>query len=656
MERLRKTYAITSVLFLAILAVSPLKDYLREWRAIQTEFNRYIEKLPQRVKPAPIALQQIWARELDRVDRCITCHLGVSNSRLRQAPQPFRTHPRIPHDFEKFGCTICHQGQGAATDFDDAHLASEFWDQPVLPNRYLESSCGRCHIGETLAATPTLNRGRKLIEELSCAGCHRLPRGYRKSFAPTLDGIGAKVVNRNWLVRWLKNPREIQPRTRMPNFLLSDEEAEILADFLMSFKTFPNGVQLEPLPPVYHQRKEDEDFIALGRTRFREARCVSCHTVNGRGGHLATDLGKVASKATAIWIYNYLKNPRRLQPEVEMPQYGFTDEEVAAITAYIESEFVEWEAPEETPEAHPPAPDFFARGIALFNYYNCGGCHTLSSEKVTLNMGPDLTGIGSKRLYQIDFGTASIPHTLHDYIKAKIASPRSFGAHTRMPVFPLNEADQEAITTALLSHRTDPLPMKFMRVTAPPEPFRPQGELGKIFRKYSCLKCHSIRHTGGNIAPDLSIVGSQLKREWVENYFKLPYTLRPIVTERMPNLFIDRHEIQVLTDFFYTMLIDDRLTLDAPLDTSEAAIERGRGLFWEKYGCQSCHILGGKGGYVGPPLDNVGDRLQPGWLYHYLLDPLRYKPDSVEPRTGMTREEARDLTAYLMSLKAEKTP
>ncbi len=238
MVRLKKIYAITSVVFLVVLAISPLKDYDSKWRSMQNRFNHFIEKLPQRIKPVPIALQQIWARELDRVDRCITCHIGIDNNKLTEAPQPFRSHPEIPHDFEKFGCTICHDGQGLATEFDDAHLPSEFWDKPVLQNRYLEASCGRCHINQNLELTPTLNRGRKLIAELNCIGCHDI-NDVRKSFIPSLDGIGEKVVNRSWLVRWLKDPHEIQPSTRMPDFQLSDEEAEFLADFLMSFTSFP---------------------------------------------------------------------------------------------------------------------------------------------------------------------------------------------------------------------------------------------------------------------------------------------------------------------------------------------------------------------------------------------------------------------------------
>ena len=652
MRKLRRIYAITSVLFLTVLAISPLKNHFREWRDIQKQYNQEIQKLQFRVKSVPIHLQQIWAVDLDRIDRCTTCHLGIQDGRMRELPQPFSAHPRIYHDMDKFGCTVCHQGQGVATEFADAHLPSEFWDKPVLPRRFTEASCGQCHINEKLADTPQLNRGRELIEELSCTGCHDLA-GFSRSFAPPLDGIGQKV-NKNWLVRWLRDPASIRPETKMPNFLLSEEEVNVLADFLMSFKTPPGGARLSPLPEIYEQKKDDETFIERGKTLFREARCISCHLVDGRGGKLAPDLVKIASKTSAQWLYNFIREPRRWMPGVEMPQYGFSEEDIAAVVAYMKSEFIDWEAEEaDTVQARPPQPNFYEKGLAVFNQYNCSGCHRLSAEKIVENKGPELTTIGSKPLFQIDFGQTDIPRTLFHYLDEKLKNPRAFGENMRMPLYSLSREEREAIVTALLAQKDEPLPAKYLRRMPKPPEYQPQGEVGRIIEKYACLKCHTINGTGGTIAPDLSRVGSQLQREWVREYFRIPYSLRPIVEERMPKLFIKEQEVEVLLNYFYTVLLDDSISAPRAFDFSDEAVARGRGLFWEKYGCQSCHIVGGKGGYVGPPLDRAGKRLQPGWVYHWLLNPQKYKPDTIEPRTGMSEAEARDLVAYIMSLKGE---
>ena len=69
MKNLRIVFASVAVLFLVVLAVSPMKDYFREWRGYQAAYNKYIEGLPQRVKPAEPGIRQIWVRKLDRVDR-----------------------------------------------------------------------------------------------------------------------------------------------------------------------------------------------------------------------------------------------------------------------------------------------------------------------------------------------------------------------------------------------------------------------------------------------------------------------------------------------------------------------------------------------------------------------------------------------------------
>jgi mono/diheme cytochrome c family protein len=647
---LKKIYSITSLIFLIVLAVSPLKSYFSEWRKFQNDFNQFVEKLPQKIKPITVGLKQIWVRDLNRIDRCVTCHIGINDSRLSNASQPFSSHPKTPHDVEKFGCTICHEGQGLATDYESAHLSTEFWDKPLLPRRYVQSSCARCHINENLNSIPSVNLGRELVSEFNCVACHEIP-GFKKQFVPLLEGIGSKVENREWLINWLKDPFHSQPKSKMPKFYFTNDEIEYLVDFLMSFKNFPNNVRFESLPNIYFEKKEDETFIQLGQTRFREVRCISCHSVDGKGGHLAVDLGKIASKVNEEWLFNYIKHPQKFQPEVEMPQYGFSNEEIAAITAYIKSEFVDWEIEYDEPKKYQPAPNFFEKGLAVFNKYNCAGCHQLSVKGISENRGPELNTIGSKKLFQIDWGNADLPRTRYDFIENKIKSPKVFGESTRMPRFDLSETQMQAITSFLLSLSEEELPAKYQRKLITPSTVNIHGEVGQIFKKYSCLKCHSINNYGGKIAPDLTRIGSQLQTEWTKKYFKVPYSLRPIVEERMPNLFISDKEIELLLQYFNTTLLDDSLMIPKSLDLKVADAHRGENLFRELYGCQSCHIVDGKGGYVGPPLDNVGNRLKPGWIYKWLLDPQFYNPKTIEPKANLSDKDALDITAFLMSLK-----
>ncbi len=650
MGKLRIYFAASSIVFLVVLAISPLKDFFREWKLNQYEYNNLIKELPQRVRPVEVGIKQLWIQKLDRIDRCVTCHLGLKEPALKQVRQPFRTHPLIDHDVEEFGCTVCHEGQGPATTYKESVGKVKYWDQPIFPTKFMEASCAKCHKERVVPHAPTLTLGRKLIEEANCVACHNI-EGFQKQWTPSLDGIGSKV-NRTWLVNWLKNPKAYFAKTRMPNFLLSDEEANILADFLMTFKTFPNEATLDGLPMVLTSRSEAqrEKLVELGSTRFREARCISCHPINGKGGYVATDLGTVASKASVRWLYNYIKTPKRFQPGVEMPRYRFSETELAGIVAYIQSEFVDYEMERaESEVAHKPDPAYYEKGLALFKKYNCSGCHELAGMKKAEEMGPDLTFIGSKKLYEIDFGKSGIEQTIPSYLLTKVKDPRVFSASMKMPSYEFTDEEAQAITVALLGNTGERIPEELKVYPKPRSTYSPQGEFGKLVDDLACFGCHTVFGRGRLIATDLSLEASQAQRKWIEGYFKVPYSLRPILTERMPNLFLSDAEIRVLVEYMEKVFLAD--SLEREIRADQDRIAKGKILYYEKYGCQACHQINLKGGYVGPALDKVGSRLKPGWVFHWLKNPQAFKPESIEPNNKLTNDEAEALTAFLMSLK-----
>jgi cbb3-type cytochrome oxidase cytochrome c subunit len=144
------------------------------------------------------------------------------------------------------------------------------------------------------------------------------------------------------------------------------------------------------------------------------------------------------------------------------------------------------------------------------------------------------------------------------------------------------------------------------------------------------------------------VEASQANAKWIAGYFKIPYSLRPILTERMPNLFMSDAKIRTIVDYMEKVFIAD--SMDHAVKTDPATVAKGRGLYFERYGCQSCHQIAGKGGYVGPPLDKVGSRLKAGWIYHWLKNPQAYKPESIEPNNRLNDDEADALTAYLLTL------
>ncbi|MDQ2735950.1 MAG: c-type cytochrome [Pseudomonadota bacterium] len=80
------------------------------------------------------------------------------------------------------------------------------------------------------------------------------------------------------------------------------------------------------------------------------------------------------------------------------------------------------------------------------------------------------------------------------------------------------------------------------------------------------------------------------------------------------------------------------------------------------YGCAACHTVPGvKGarGNVGPPLTRFGDRTYiagmlrntPANLVRWIRDPQGVLPGNAMPNMGVTEAEARDIAAYLYTLR-----
>jgi len=139
-KRLRVIFAVSSVVFLAVLAISPVRDYLSAWRRYERDYVRFAESRPDTKRLLADfhpEIDQIWLPQMQVVDRCTTCHQGITRLSLADAsvPQPFRAHPAIPHRVRDWGCVVCHRGQGLATEVRDAHETTLAWEQPILPVR-----------------------------------------------------------------------------------------------------------------------------------------------------------------------------------------------------------------------------------------------------------------------------------------------------------------------------------------------------------------------------------------------------------------------------------------------------------------------------------------------------------------------------------------
>ncbi len=343
----------SSAAALGLMAVAAFRENLGlEWRAYQRAYREaLLARAPderaraaaERVRPE---VQQVVVPELGRLDRCITCHAGVDNPNLADADPPLRTHSgdwlKI-HPLARFGCTVCHDGQGRALTRDDAHGATRYWAEPVLAGEAVYTTCGRCHYENDLygaeavqyvagvpprpiteeeldAALPgsaSIARGKRLVVEYGCLGCHKY-RNRGGSLGPDITHVGDKGPEgfdfthvegehtvRQWLFEHFKRPGAVTPGTLMPDLGLSDREAEDLTNYMLSLRAKTAPPAYTPPPPRGEGRPVD------GR-RLYLMFCSACHGRDGQGSTVRDPLLAQAADPPRDLMVPSLNNPDTL--------------------------------------------------------------------------------------------------------------------------------------------------------------------------------------------------------------------------------------------------------------------------------------------------------------------------------------------------------
>ncbi len=610
-----------------------------------------LQKVTQKGKDPnfQFGVRQRWIEKLKRTDRCETCHLGLEDPRFQNALQPFRSHPDVGgHDFEKFGCTVCHGGQGLATPLKDAHGPVENWNQAIYHQDFMENACGLCH-GETIRdQAPVLAQGRSIFKDYGCRGCH-LVKGKERTFVgPPLDRIG-QWVKSDWLYRWVLNPKSYLPKTTMPNPKFSSQQAADVSAFLFQGEKPPEG-------KVGGSTEE-------GKKLFKDSRCVSCHSVEGKGGTLAPELSKISSKMVPERLSRIIKNPHELWAASRMPIYGFSDQEILKIVNFLAGEYIDLDLDERQAAAQALMVQRGNKlqGKELIEKQGCTACHTkIEGVKDRGEIGVELTTIGGIHISHLEFGRVQVtPHdrTVPNWLYNKMKNSRLFKAELKMPDYAFSDREAEAVTTYLLGMKGQEVPAAYtLPLGERPSTYAPQGKFGQVLDKYRCFTCHQIYGKGGEMATDLSQEGSRVKKTWLQKFMKAPDTIRPILVERMPLFKIQDSEIETLYAYFGTTLVDDRVEnltgrVAETASHNAALIQTGKDLYNKKYACQTCHQINQQGGLIGPVLTKVGDRLRLEWILYYLRDPKAFVKRSVEPVYKLTDKEIEALAAFLASPK-----
>ncbi|HEV2691037.1 MAG TPA: hypothetical protein VGV35_20920, partial [Bryobacteraceae bacterium] len=140
--------SLVTIVYLVGAAVH--ENYLAQWKTVQREYRSMLvqkatdDRGRELLAKFRVEMKQASIPALGAVDRCVTCHNGIDDPRMTDVEQPHRTHPGHildKHPVDRFGCTVCHHGQGGALTFREAKADDVYWDYPLLPPEMTEATC-----------------------------------------------------------------------------------------------------------------------------------------------------------------------------------------------------------------------------------------------------------------------------------------------------------------------------------------------------------------------------------------------------------------------------------------------------------------------------------------------------------------------------------
>jgi mono/diheme cytochrome c family protein len=382
---------IVSIASLLAVLVVARREYTPEWRQQQAAFRHDLlsRGAYDAAAAVPENVEQIWLPELDRVDRCISCHVNYdgSISSLPDLPPLYQRHPDLPymskHPFPTFGCTACHGGQGFATDEAAAHGLVKGWDDPLLSTalaakygltraQLMQIKCNTCHRPDDMTpGMDLIDIGKEIFAKKRCVSCHGLLGGGGLGASDlTYDGdnnpelldfskVEGPETALNWQIQHFENPQKVVHRSGMPNYRLTGEQAKALALLMLSWRRISFPPQYVPaarkrppaIEPMVHEVAAPPPasgaLAQQGRYVFENRGCNTCHRVGG-GALIGPDLAGVTQRRDDRWLTTWLKDPAAVvarDPKLEewtrsfgeiiMPNQNLDDDEIKALIAYM---------------------------------------------------------------------------------------------------------------------------------------------------------------------------------------------------------------------------------------------------------------------------------------------------------------------------------
>jgi len=319
-------FALANLVLVLLLMWTMTTEYAPEWKKHQREYYRlWAAKLTeadlksdpdlkQKLLSKPLEVKQVWDAKLGITDRCTTCHMGVDNPKMTDAPQPYKAHPDIkPHSFNQIGCTVCHEGQGTATTKHAAHVMEDLegrfgpfdeqemgWSRPMLPLAYVQASCNKCHnvMEAPIPGAEHLNTGWQVVQEKGCRTCHYIVDSGAKQ-APELSIVGTKFYNESGYSATFHDVRfgYLKEALRCPQANLGEEEAKKCK------------ATLQPSTDMVN------DKTLSGAELAKKYPCANCHSFDTPNNVLGPSLYDIGKRRDEAYIRAKMLDPDKIVVE-----------------------------------------------------------------------------------------------------------------------------------------------------------------------------------------------------------------------------------------------------------------------------------------------------------------------------------------------------
>ena len=595
-----------------------------------------IDGIISQMRDFKIGIKQIHLMDIDLVDRCESCHLGIREpgeiGRTDLIYPVFQSHPRSEllaiHDPEAFGCSSCHNGNGRATrNVTKGHGRHKFWLWPLFYPENFEAGCHQCHAKEVVTVGgDTLNHGRELYMNKGCWSCHRF-EGF--------DIESEELTQLRQDMRNLTASRDANAKEMRVSLQLGDSSAD------------------SSMAQRYYARAEE---LRLTNTRID----AELHNLNFEAQNLAREVKKFGPSLKEIklkdrkeWIPGWVKNPHEFRPGAKMPVFRLLDDEVQKIAAYIWQNALDGELVQ-----HPRGNS--ERGQELFETRGCLGCHSIGEgdSRMGGDFAANLSRVGDKMNYDY------MVRWIHDpsEVTPDASVPNEMRPRPVMPNLRLTVQESRDIATYLSEQRTD--------TDYADAEFMDDPELAAegltLIRHYGCSGCHEIAglEEEDRIGTDLTFEGSKpldrldfaLKTHeaelegWrshkgffehkLENpaFFDEGKEREHLERLRMPNFNLSPDEIDSLTTFLLGA-VESTFPEHYRYEPEDARADVQAG-WWliVRHNCTGCHQIrpGNISSFMSipryvedpdwaeqlpPQLYTEGARVQPDWLTAFLRNP-----------------------------------